>query len=180
MTETDVAIIGGGINGGSTGLELAKNGLNVTIIDKNFICRGASGVNAGTLTMHMTRAQLIPYAKKGWELWMNTSQWLSKEIALAKKIRAARTKLGKVKVPEKTLEKIAALCLMLKTDGLRGELSLSKASRACAALNGSLSVTEAHVKCVAVMSLRHRLRRDPLDESSSDTRVKKMISEVFD
>ena len=107
-------------------------------------------------------------------------KWLSKEMALAKKIRAARTKLGKVKVPEKTLEKIAALCLMLKTDGLRGELSLSKAARACAALNGSLSVSEEHVKQVAVMSLRHRLRRDPLDESSSDTRVKKMISEVFD
>ncbi len=85
MTKTDVAIIGGGINGGSTGLELAKNGLNTTIIDKNFICKGASGVNAGTLTMHMTRAQLIPYAKKGWELWMNTSQWLSKEIDVEKK-----------------------------------------------------------------------------------------------
>ncbi len=103
-----------------------------------------------------------------------------KRNGLGKKIRAARTKLGKVKVPEKTLEKIAELCLMLKTDGLRGELSLSKAARACAALNGSLSVTEEHVKHVAVMSLRHRLRRDPLDESSSDTRVKKMISEVFD
>ena len=38
-----------------------------------------------------------------------------------------------------------------------------------------LLVTEEHVKHVAVMSLRHRLRRDPLDESSSDTRVKKMI-----
>jgi glycine/D-amino acid oxidase-like deaminating enzyme len=85
MTKTDVAIIGGGINGGSTGLELAKNGLNVTIIDKSFICRGASGVNAGTLTMHMTRAQLIPYAKKGWELWMNTSDWLSKDIDVEKK-----------------------------------------------------------------------------------------------
>jgi sarcosine oxidase, subunit beta len=85
MTQTDIAIIGGGVNGSSTGLELAKNGLNVTIIDKNLICRGASGVNAGTLTMHMTRAQLIPYAKKGWELWMNTSEWLSKEIEVEKK-----------------------------------------------------------------------------------------------
>ena len=39
-------------------------------------------------------------------------------------------------MPEQTLEKIAELCLMLKTDGLRGELSLSKAARACAALDG--------------------------------------------
>jgi sarcosine oxidase subunit beta len=85
MIQTEVAIIGGGINGGSTGLELAKNGLNVTIIDKNYICKGASGVNAGTLTMHMTRAQLIPYAQKGWELWMNTNKWLSREIDVEKK-----------------------------------------------------------------------------------------------
>ena len=41
-------------------------------------------------------------------------------------------------------------------------------------------MTEEHVKHVAVMSLRHRLRRDPLDEASSDARVKKMILEVFD
>ena len=70
MSKTDIAIIGGGINGASTALELAKNGVNVTLLDKHLICRGASGVNAGTLTMHMTRAQLIPYAKKGWELWI--------------------------------------------------------------------------------------------------------------
>ena len=66
-------------------MELSKSGLNVTIIDKNFICKGASGVNAGTLTMHMTRAQLIPYAKKGWELWMSANKWLSKEIDVERK-----------------------------------------------------------------------------------------------
>ena len=80
MSKTDIAIIGGGINGASTALELAKNGLKVTHLDKYSISKGASGVNAGTLTMHMTRAQLIPYAKKGWELWMSTNKWLSKDI----------------------------------------------------------------------------------------------------
>ena len=80
MDNFDIAIIGGGINGSSTALHLAKNGLKVCLIDKGSICRGASGVNAGTLTMHMTRAKLIPYAKKGWELWMNTEKWLSNEI----------------------------------------------------------------------------------------------------
>ena len=85
MSKTDIAIIGGGINGASTALELAKNGVNVTLLDKHSICRGASGVNAGTLTMHMTRAQLIPYAKKGWELWMSTNKWLSKDIDVEKR-----------------------------------------------------------------------------------------------
>jgi sarcosine oxidase subunit beta len=85
MDNFDVAIIGGGINGSSTALNLAKNGLKVCVVDKGSICRGASGVNAGTLTMHMTRAKLIPYAKKGWELWMNTEKWLSTEIDVKKK-----------------------------------------------------------------------------------------------
>ena len=85
MDNFDIAIIGGGINGSSTALHLAKNGLKVCLIDKGSICRGASGVNAGTLTMHMTRAKLIPYAKKGWELWMNTEKWLSNEIDVKQK-----------------------------------------------------------------------------------------------
>ena len=81
----DAAVIGGGINGSTTALNLAKNGMKVCLIDKGSICRGASGVNAGTLTMHMTRAKLIPYAKKGWELWMNTDKWLAKGIDVIKK-----------------------------------------------------------------------------------------------
>ncbi len=32
MSKTDIAIIGGGINGASTALELAKNGLKVTLV----------------------------------------------------------------------------------------------------------------------------------------------------
>ena len=85
MNNIDIAVIGGGINGSSTALHLAKNGLKVCVIDKDSICRGASGVNAGTLTMHMTRAKLIPFAKKGWELWMNTEKWLSNNIDVKKK-----------------------------------------------------------------------------------------------
>ena len=85
MNNIDIAVIGGGINGSSTALHLAKSGLKVCVIDKDSICRGASGVNAGTLTMHMTRAKLIPCAKKGWELWMNTEKWLSNNIDVKKK-----------------------------------------------------------------------------------------------
>ena len=85
MNKIDIAVIGGGINGSSTALHLAKTGLKVCVIDKDSICRGASGVNAGTLTMHMTRAKLIPFAKKGWELWMNTDKWLSKNIDVKQK-----------------------------------------------------------------------------------------------
>ena len=85
MDNFDIAIIGGGINGSSTALHLAKNGRKVCLIDKGSISRGATGDNAGTLTMHMTRAKLITYAKKGWELWMNTEKWLTNEIDVKQK-----------------------------------------------------------------------------------------------
>ncbi len=72
----DVAIIGAGLMGATTALFLARGGMRCLLIDRNGICAGASGVNAGTLTMQMTRAALIPYALKGWEMWTDPQSWL--------------------------------------------------------------------------------------------------------
>tara|TARA_B100000686_G_scaffold176989_1_gene183961 strand:+ start:1455 stop:2564 length:1110 start_codon:yes stop_codon:yes gene_type:complete len=83
-TTYDVVIIGAGIMGCTTALHLAKSGMKTLLIDRGKICREASGVNAGTLTIHMTRAQLIPYAIKGWEFWMNSKKWLGEEIEVTK------------------------------------------------------------------------------------------------
>jgi glycine/D-amino acid oxidase-like deaminating enzyme len=80
MSNYDICIIGAGIMGSTTALFQARSGKKVLLIDKSEIFRSASGVNAGTLTMHMTRAQLIPYSLKGWEMWMTTEKWLSKNI----------------------------------------------------------------------------------------------------
>ncbi len=81
----DIALVGAGIMGSTTALFLSRAGLKVALIDKNLICRQASGVNAGTLTMHMTRAKLIPFAKKGWDMWMTTEKWLGKGFKIKKK-----------------------------------------------------------------------------------------------
>ncbi len=62
--------------GSTTALYLARGGMKVSLIDRGSIAREASGVNAGTLTMHMTRADLIPYAMRGWEMWRDADQWL--------------------------------------------------------------------------------------------------------
>lgn len=73
----DVAVVGGGVMGCTTALFLARAGMRVAVIERDALCRGASGVNAGTLTLHMTRAALVPYAKKAWDMWMHTDQWLA-------------------------------------------------------------------------------------------------------
>ena len=84
-----------------------------------------------------------------------------------------------VAVPDETLEGAARLCMALGTDGLRGELTLVRAARALAALDGAHEVGEAQLKRVAPTALRHRLRRNPLDEAGSTVRVERAIAELF-
>ncbi len=75
----DAAVIGAGVMGATTALHLARAGMTVSLIDRGPICREASGVNAGTLTLHMTRAALIPYAIRGRELWLDAARWLGRD-----------------------------------------------------------------------------------------------------
>ena len=64
-------------------------------------------------------------------------------------------------------------------DGLRGELNLMRAARALAALQGAKSVRREHLIAIAPSALRHRLRRDVLDETGSTVRISKAIEELF-
>jgi sarcosine oxidase, subunit beta len=80
----DCAVIGAGVMGCSTALFLARGGMRVVLLDRGSLCRQASGVNAGTLTMQMTRAALIPYALRAWEMWMRAPEWLDGGDVLAR------------------------------------------------------------------------------------------------
>lgn len=107
------------------------------------------------------------------------AQWAEAQQATQERILAARKRLEKVSVPQSALERAATLCMALGTDGLRGELTLVRAGRALAALEGDRAVGEAHLKRLAGPALRHRLRRDPLDESDASSRVARVIAEQF-
>jgi len=102
-----------------------------------------------------------------------------KEATLRRKIVKARDAIAEIDVPDAALERAAALCLALGTDGLRGELTLIRAARALAALDGDPAVTDDHLRRVAPSALRHRLRRDPLDDVSSSVRVERLLEEAF-
>lgn len=106
-------------------------------------------------------------------------KWARKESALRRKIQVARDQLDDVDTPAVLLETAAKLCLALGTDGLRGELTLVRSARALAALEGKSAATLKHLRTMAPSVLRHRLRRDPLDESSADIRVERVIAELF-
>ncbi|WP_374332464.1 magnesium chelatase ATPase subunit I [Aestuariivirga sp.] len=108
-----------------------------------------------------------------------TAQFSKHEDQTRRRIVKARKHLNDVDVPDSILERAAALCIHLKTDGLRGQLTLMRAARALAAYEGDKRVTEHHLKRMAAPSLRHRLRRNPLDETGSTTRIDRAVTEVL-
>ena len=105
--------------------------------------------------------------------------WQAAQDAACRKIVAARKKLDSVAVPDAALESAARLCMALGTDGLRGELTLVRAARALAAHDGGRTVGDAHLKRLAQPALRHRLRRNPLDDSDASVRVARVVAEQF-
>jgi magnesium chelatase subunit I len=107
------------------------------------------------------------------------AKWKKEEDRLRRRIAAARERLPGVQVPDAALERAATLCMRLGTDGLRGELTLVRAARALAALDGEAAAGDAQLRRVAAPALRHRLRRNPLEEAASTTRVERALAEVF-
>ena len=95
------------------------------------------------------------------------------------RIVSARERLDSIEVAHHVLELAAALCVSLGTDGLRGELTLVRAARAAAALEGVDRVGDAHLRAMAVPALRHRLRRSPLDAAGSDARLERAVDELL-
>ncbi len=78
----DLAVIGGGVHGGTVALFAARGGMKVTLLERGPLAREASGVNAGTLTMQMTRVALIPYALRAHAMWASAREWLGHDVGV--------------------------------------------------------------------------------------------------
>ena len=106
-------------------------------------------------------------------------RWAAEEARTRRRLSAARRRLPAVNVSDEVLEHAARLCMTLGTDGLRGELTLMRAARALAALEGRAEVGLTQLRQVARPALRHSLRRDPLDEADAGVRVDRAVDELF-
>jgi magnesium chelatase subunit I len=106
-------------------------------------------------------------------------KWTRQNSRIRNAIIAARDALAQTETPDDVLEDCARLSLALGADGLRGELTLLKAARALAAYEKNASVSRDHLRRVAPLALSHRLRRDPLDEAGSSTRVDRTVADVL-
>ena len=67
----DVIIIGGGIHGCSAALHIARRGLKVIVLEKDYVARHASGVNAGGVRRLGRNLAEVPIAQAAWELWQD-------------------------------------------------------------------------------------------------------------
>ena len=105
--------------------------------------------------------------------------WKKEDEKTRKRITLGRNRLGSVQISDAARERAAQLCMALGTDGLRGDLTLIRAARAYAALQGDHAITDDHFKRIAAPALRHRLRRNPLDDSGSTVRVDRAVVELM-
>ncbi len=78
----DLVVVGGGIHGCTVALFAARGGMSVALVERGALCREASGVNAGTLTMQMTRVALIPYALRAHAMWADAPNWLGHDVGV--------------------------------------------------------------------------------------------------
>jgi magnesium chelatase subunit I len=106
-------------------------------------------------------------------------EFQSEHARLRRRIVEAKKMHPQVQIDRGLLRSIAELCIALQVDGHRGELTVSRASRGLAALEGRSCVDVDDVRRVATMSLRHRLRKDPLERVDSGSRIEQAVEAVF-
>ncbi len=99
---------------------------------------------------------------------------------LQNKVVAAQRLLPEVQIDDELRLKISAICGELDVDGLRGDIVTNRASKALAAFEGRKDVSEEDIARVVSCSLRHRLRKDPLEQVDSGNRVIKAFCTIFE
>ncbi len=100
--------------------------------------------------------------------------------ALQQKVVEAQRRLDQVGIDDDLRLRISEVCGELDVDGLRGDIVTNRSARALAAFEGRTEVSEDDVARVVSCSLRHRLRKDPLEQVDSGDRVVKVFCKVFD
>ncbi len=105
--------------------------------------------------------------------------WQEQEETLRNKIITAQSRVQNIQISERLVAKTIELCLMVKIDGHRGDIVMIRSAKALAAFENRDEVHVDDLKRVASMCLRHRLRKDPLEDMDSGERVETALSDLF-
>jgi magnesium chelatase subunit I len=107
------------------------------------------------------------------------SKYKTEQEKLMERIINSRENLKKVEISYELLEKISQICSDLNVDGLRGDMVTSRAAKTLAAFENRTEVTPKDIFTVITLCLRHRLRKDPLEQIDSGNKVHETFKKVF-
>ncbi|MFE1934727.1 putative cobaltochelatase [Streptomyces sp. NPDC059474] len=96
------------------------------------------------------------------------ARWAADEEALRERIAAARALLPRVRLGDRALRQIAAVCAGFEVDGMRADIVTARTATALAAWAGRTDVRTEDVRGAALLSLPHRRRRAPFDAPGLD------------
>ena len=85
-----------------------------------------------------------------------------------KKLTAARELLPKVVAGDDVVDMIVSVMIHFGVDGHRADITLMKAAKANAALEGRKNVTKDDIRATAELVLSHRLKRSPFEDAVLD------------
>ncbi|MFI7608145.1 VWA domain-containing protein [Micromonospora sp. NPDC049366] len=105
------------------------------------------------------------------------ARWADADADIARRVAAARDRLGRVLLPDAALRQIAEVCAAFDVDGMRADIVTARTAIAHAAWHGRDRVTVDDVRVAARLALPHRRRRDPFDTPGLD---QKRLDEALD
>ena len=115
---------------------------------------------------------------------LNPQEWLERykddQINLTKQIIKAQKLLPSVTINYDLRVKISEICSILDVDGLRGDIVTNRAAKAFAAMHDRNEVTVDDICQVISLCLRHRLRKDPLENIDSGNKVQQVVNDIFE
>lgn len=76
---SEIIVVGGGINGVSTAYNLAENGVEVTLVEKEFVAGGPSGVSSAIVRQHYSNPVTARMALESLRVWQNFSEKIGGE-----------------------------------------------------------------------------------------------------
>ena len=143
---------------------IGSGGLGEGELRPQLLDRFALYVSVRTLTDLDQRVELVrrcnAYAEDPWAF---CAAYEAREGALREALGRARDLLPRVTMDRALKVMVSDLCSRADVDGIRGDLTAVRSAVAHAALLGRTHVTVDDVERVLLLSLWHRLRKDPMD-----------------
>lgn len=91
----------------------------------------------------------------------------------------AQKLLPKVTISKEFQLQISQLCSELRIEGLRGDIVATRAAKAFAAFHSRIEVTQKDIQDTITLCLRHRLRRDPMQNITSTSIIQGVFETIF-